>query len=159
MLERKHQTTVLLGTDSPQATMALAGALARVLIVGDVVVLGGELGAGKTVFAKGIGAGLGVSEPITSPTFTLANRYQGRVVFNHLDAYRLDGEAEAVDLAIDELIEDGVTVIEWGERIVDLLPTDRFTVTLEATDEQRRIVSITGPDRDLGGLLGSWAVN
>lgn len=164
-----------LHTSGPDDTRSLAAVLASALADGDLIVLTGDLGAGKTCFTQGLAAGLGIDEPITSPTFTLANRYQGRLTLHHLDVYRLDSEADAVDLAIEELVEDGVTVIEWGERVAGLLPADRFTVTLgfaELASEQiddrsgavdpsldLRRIDLDGPvvGRGLDRLLARWS--
>ncbi len=122
---------ITLTTSSPQDTKALAAAISDHLVVGDLLVLAGDLGAGKTCFAQGLGAGLGVDERMTSPTFTLVNRYQsGRLELNHLDVYRLDDIAETLDLDLPELLEVGVTVIEWGEEIDQVLPVDHLTVRL-----------------------------
>jgi tRNA threonylcarbamoyladenosine biosynthesis protein TsaE len=117
-------------TASPEETRNLAAALATTLVAGDLLVLAGDLGAGKTCFAQGIGRGLGVQDRITSPTFTLANRYEGRLELNHLDVYRLDDIGETLDLDLPELLESGVTVIEWGEEIDEVLPTDHLVVRL-----------------------------
>jgi tRNA threonylcarbamoyladenosine biosynthesis protein TsaE len=117
-------------TADPAATQALAAGVAACLEDGDLVVLTGDLGAGKTCFTQGLGAGLGVDEPITSPTFTLAAAYRGRLRLNHLDIYRLDDPRETIDLDLPELLEAGVTVIEWGERITSVLPAERLTVDL-----------------------------
>lgn len=122
-------------TDGPHSTRALAAALADELVDGDLVVLTGDLGAGKTCFAQGLGAGLAVDDRITSPTFTLVSTYAGRLRLNHLDVYRLDDLAETLDLDLPELAEDGVTVIEWGERIDEVLPAERLTVELRFDDE------------------------
>ena len=111
-------------------TRALGSAMAALVGVGDVVVLVGDLGAGKTAFAQGFAAGLGVVAPVTSPTFTLANRYQGHLVVNHLDVYRFERLDEARDLALPELISDGVTVVEWGDIISSELPPDRLSVRI-----------------------------
>ncbi len=99
--------------------------------IGDLIVLAGDLGAGKTCFAQGLGAGLGITDRMTSPTFTLINRYdQGRIELNHLDVYRLDDIAETLDLDLPELLEVGLTVIEWGEDITEVLPVDHLTIRL-----------------------------
>ena len=121
-------------TFGPTETIALAHAVGRRLRTGDLLVLTGDLGAGKTHFAKGIATGLGVTEPVTSPTFALHQQYQGHEVLHHLDVYRLESLAETLDLDLPELLESGVTVIEWGDSITDVLPTDRLTVRLEMTD-------------------------
>lgn len=125
---------LLARTDGPDATRALAAALAACLVDGDLIVLSGDLGAGKTCFAQGLGRGLGVEEQITSPTFTLASRYQGRLWLNHLDVYRLDGVAETLDLDLPELLEDGVTVVEWGTKIGAVLPPERLSIELRYDD-------------------------
>ena len=104
-----------LTTTSVEETQAIAAAFAAVVQAGDLVLLAGDLGAGKTAFTKGLATALGVTEPVTSPTFTLAQVYKGRLTLNHLDVYRLEQMAEVVDLAIPELLEgNSVTVVEWG---------------------------------------------
>ena len=105
-------------------TAEIAAAIASQLRAGDVLVLGGDLGAGKTTFTKALGATLGIEGPITSPTFALAQRYDGgRLTLHHLDVYRLGSPDEAIDLALPELYESGgVVVIEWGNTIAPALP-------------------------------------
>lgn len=107
-------------TTSPSDTRAFAGAFAPVIRSGDTIVLTGEMGSGKTVVAQGLGAALGVSEPMTSPTFTLVNTYDcGNLTVHHADLYRLDRTVEVSDLALSELAEfDGVVLIEWGEAAI-----------------------------------------
>ncbi len=117
-------------TACPAQTKWVAEALADLLHDGDLIVLAGDLGAGKTCFTQGLGAGLGIDDRITSPTFTLANHYEGRLGLDHLDVYRIDDLAETLDLDLPELLESGVTVIEWGEQIDPVLPTDRLTIRL-----------------------------
>jgi len=118
-------------TASVEGTRMLAARLAALTVAGDVVVLLGHLGAGKTAFVQGLAAALGSPDPVTSPTFTIAQRYDGgRLTVHHLDAYRLAGPEEAADLALDELFDDhAVTVIEWGDRLRGLLPVDRLEIT------------------------------
>ena len=118
------------GTGGVEETRALGGAVAGVVETGDVVVLVGDLGAGKTAFAQGFAASLGVTAPVTSPTFTLANRYEGHLVVNHLDVYRFDRLDEVHDLALPELLDDGVTLVEWGDTISPALPAGRLSVTI-----------------------------
>lgn len=95
----------------------MAGVIARQCRSGDVVVLSGEMGAGKTAFAQGFGRALGIDEPITSPTFTLVHTYRaGRIELHHADLYRLDRTAEVADLALAELVEyGGILLVEWGD--------------------------------------------
>jgi tRNA threonylcarbamoyladenosine biosynthesis protein TsaE len=135
-------------TDSADATRRLAAKLADVVADGDVVVLVGDLGAGKTVFVQGFAAALGVTGPVTSPTFTLANRYEGRMIVNHLDVYRFESLDEVHDLDLPELLESGVTLIEWGDTIASVLPPDQLEVriVLGAGDDERRLrFRPTGP--------------
>lgn len=129
-------------TSSVESTRALAAAVAGLVRDGDLLVLVGDLGAGKTAFTQGLAGALGVDDPVTSPTFTLANRYEGRLVVNHLDVYRLGTVEEADDLAIPELLDDGVTLVEWGDTILAALPAERLDVriTLGAGDDDRDLV-------------------
>jgi tRNA threonylcarbamoyladenosine biosynthesis protein TsaE len=152
-------------SDAPATTRAIGAALAGLLAPGDLVVLGGDLGAGKTELAKGVAAGLGVDEPVVSPTFTIVRTYEGRARLHHLDVYRLDRVQEALDLALDELLEDGVVLVEWGAGIASILPADRIEVTLalgdpdEPDDRRRLTVSVLG-DRWAGlpAALAPWSV-
>jgi tRNA threonylcarbamoyladenosine biosynthesis protein TsaE len=117
---------------SPAETDVLAQRVAATLEPGDVVLLAGDLGAGKTAFARGIGAGLGVSEPVVSPTFTLARVYEGRLRMVHVDVYRLDTIHELLDLGLDDLAEgDAVTIVEWGDVVSAEFAADRLEVALE----------------------------
>ena len=133
-------------------THALGQRLGAVLRAGDVVVLEGELGTGKTVLAKGIAIGLGISEPVVSPTFTVVREYEAAIPLVHIDVYRLDHLQELHDLGIDDLLGgEAVTVVEWGDRVSALLPADRLAVVLEAGDaDDDRAVSI-----EAAGM--SWA--
>jgi len=109
---------------------------------GDLLVLIGDLGAGKTAFSKAFGAALGVDEPITSPTFTLARQYEGRLPLHHLDVYRLEMMAEVMELDLPGLIESGgVVLIEWGDAILPMLPQDFLEVrfTFGDGDDDRSI--------------------
>jgi tRNA threonylcarbamoyladenosine biosynthesis protein TsaE len=118
-------------TASVEATQAVAAELAAFVSAGDVIVLGGDLGAGKTAFTQGLGAALGVSEPIVSPTFTIERIYDGRVRLHHLDVYRLEHLHEALDLDLAEALDDGdVAVVEWGEAISGVLGRDYLLVRL-----------------------------
>jgi tRNA threonylcarbamoyladenosine biosynthesis protein TsaE len=134
-------------THAPEETLALAARVGGLLRAGDVVALAGDLGAGKTVFAKGIGVALGITEPVTSPTFTVVREYPcpskdrgagsddvdarpARLV--HVDVYRLDRVQELHDVGWDEYLDgESVALVEWGDRVGTLLPLDRLDVRLE----------------------------
>lgn len=129
-------------------TRRIAAALARLVSVNDVVLLHGEMGAGKTAFAQGFGEGLGINEPVTSPTFNLVHTYDsGRIVLHHADLYRLDRTSEISDLALGELVEDdGVLLVEWGEAAAGTIG-DHLDLRIE------RIVSGTDDADDDGRTL------
>jgi tRNA threonylcarbamoyladenosine biosynthesis protein TsaE len=124
-------------TTSVAETRALAAEVAPLARPGDLVLLAGDLGAGKTVFVPGFARGLGVVEPVTSPTYVLAHPYQGRLPLLHLDVYRLEHLQELHDLGISELLDDGgVTVIEWGDVVASALPADFLEVRIVADDDE-----------------------
>jgi tRNA threonylcarbamoyladenosine biosynthesis protein TsaE len=124
-------------------TRALGEALATLLRAGDLVVLVGPLGAGKTALTQGIGAGLGVREPVTSPTFVIARVHSGgRVPLVHVDAYRLGGVADVDDLDLDASAEESVTVVEWGEGLVEQLADEHLLVRLDRRDDEVRIARL-----------------
>jgi len=130
---------------SLRSTHALAAALASFVRAGDVVLLAGEMGAGKTAFAQGFGIALGVVEPITSPTFTLVHSYDtSGPTLHHADLYRLDHLAEVADLALAEMAEyDGIVLVEWGD-VVESTFGDHLLVRLEHVDDEveARVVTI-----------------
>ena len=132
-------------TRSVEETRALGEELGRdVLVAGDVVVLTGELGTGKTALAQGVGRGLAVDGPVVSPTFTLVREYDGRVHLCHVDLYRLDRIQEIHDLGLEEHLDESVTLIEWGEVAATALPSDRLEV---------RITAGAGPDERIIELI------
>jgi tRNA threonylcarbamoyladenosine biosynthesis protein TsaE len=128
---------------SPEETLAFAKKLARTFKGNEVVFLIGELGAGKTVFAKGIASGLGLKNvhQVCSPTFTLMNVYLARVPIYHFDLYRLARAAEITDLGFEDYIGEGVVVVEWAEKID--FPLQAVSVTIEVGDDEQRIITIT----------------
>ncbi|SFK31073.1 tRNA (adenosine(37)-N6)-threonylcarbamoyltransferase complex ATPase subunit type 1 TsaE [Geodermatophilus ruber] len=124
---------------TPEDTRALGAALAEVVRAGDLVVLVGPLGAGKTAFTQGLGAGLGVREAVTSPTFVIARVHRGgRVPLVHVDAYRLGGVADVEDLDLDASTEESVTIVEWGQGLVEQLADEHLEVRLERRDDDVR---------------------
>lgn len=135
-------------TTSAEHTRALGAALGRAARPGTVIALQGELGAGKTVLAKGVGEGLGVATRVQSPTFILVQAHGGgRLPFWHADLYRLGEAGELVHLGLDELLEGGgVVVIEWADRFPEVLPADRLEVRLSGEGDRRTVVlRATGP--------------
>lgn len=131
-------------SNGPDDTGAIAAVIAETVVAGDVIVLGGDLGAGKTAFTKAFSAALGVTEAVTSPTFTLHQRYDtGRLVVHHLDVYRIEQIEEVTDLALPELFESGgVVVIEWGDTIAPALPADGYLllrIEFGAGDDDRSL--------------------
>ena len=128
---------------APEDTRALGRALAEVLRAGDLVVLVGPLGAGKTALTQGIGAGLGVTEPVTSPTFVIARVHRGgRVPLVHVDAYRLGGVADVDDLDLDASTEESVTVVEWGAGLVEQLNDEYLQVRIDRLDDDTRVIEL-----------------
>jgi tRNA threonylcarbamoyladenosine biosynthesis protein TsaE len=152
-------------TTSVDGTRALGAAVAPLVRDGDLVLLVGDLGAGKTAFTQGLASALEVDEPITSPTFTLVRSYEGRLPLHHLDVYRLENVQEAESLAIGELLEEGVTVIEWGDTIAPVLPADYLEVRFsygEGDDDRQVDVRVVGPSwsarlRSLASALEAWS--
>lgn len=136
-------TTSRLTTRSPDETGAAGARLGATLGPGDVVALSGELGAGKTVFVQGLVRALGVATGATSATFVLINEYRGRLPVHHVDAYRTESLAELLDLGLPELMDgDGVTVIEWAERLEALLPARTVRVRIEGVGDEPRTITI-----------------
>jgi len=131
-------------SESEQATTELGASLARSLEPGAVILLEGELGAGKTVFVRGLAIGLGApEEDVSSPTFTLVQEYRGRMPFLHADLYRVSG-AEAEELGLDELGGDGVLAIEWAAKLVRR-PAGAVEVLIEDLGGDRRRITIERP--------------
>jgi tRNA threonylcarbamoyl adenosine modification protein YjeE len=127
---------------------ALGGRLAAVLHAGDLVLLVGDLGAGKTTLIQGVARGLGVVEPVTSPTFVIARVHRaaaGRPDLVHVDAYRLDSLAEVDDLDLDASLADSVTVVEWGEGKVEHLAEHRIEVRIDRDSEPRTVTVLRSP--------------
>lgn len=124
-------------SDSPEKTKRFGEQYAKTLSAGDVVVLNGEMGAGKTVFAKGVAAGLGIEDEILSPTYAYMNDYYGKLY--HFDCYRLSdgGQAEALGLT-DYFYADGVCLVEWAENISSVLPEKVKTVTIRKINDNAR---------------------
>jgi tRNA threonylcarbamoyladenosine biosynthesis protein TsaE len=130
---------------SAAATEAAGERLGATLGPGAVVALTGELGAGKTCFVQGLVRGLGASVRATSPTFVLVNEYRGRVPIHHVDAYRTDSMTELMDLGLLEMIGgEGVTIIEWADKLMPLLPPEAIRVHIAGVGDEPRTITING---------------
>lgn len=162
MTTRAHRVA----TSSAGQTQALAEVLSGLCRAGDLIVLAGEMGAGKTAFAQGFARGLGVAEPVTSPTFTIVREYEGTdLALHHLDVYRLDQLREVAELGVGEMLdEDAVMIVEWGDAILPALG-DRYLevrITFGAGDDDRLLeltphgTAWSARDRILGEVLGPW---
>ncbi len=119
-------------SNSPDETQTFAADMAKRLTAGDVLCLYGDLGAGKTAFVQGLAKGLGIDEPITSPTFTIVNEYEGRLPLYHFDVYRIADSDEMYEVGFDEYVYgEGVSVIEWPQLIADILPDRRYDIEIK----------------------------
>lgn len=146
--ERAVTTTI------PAETRALAERLAAVARPGDLLCLVGDLGAGKTQFAKGFAVGLGITDTVNSPTFVLMAEYQGRLPLFHLDMYRLDDAADALAGGLlDERQAEGVVLVEWAERLGPALPVARLDVLIEGTGDDPRHIMLRSADPAYGRYL------
>jgi len=152
-----------LRTSSADQTRGVGAAIAGLLVPGDVVSLTGDLGAGKTTLVQGAAGALGVSEPVTSPTFIIVREYAGELPVHHMDVYRLDRLQEVLDLGFEDLLDpQGVLFVEWGSAIEGLLPNDHLELELTGEEDDRH-VRVRGRGRSWGarwdGLaaaLGAW---
>jgi tRNA threonylcarbamoyladenosine biosynthesis protein TsaE len=132
--------TLELITSSAEETQELGRLLGSRLEVGDLVLLSGELGSGKTTLTQGMAWGVGVEEYAHSPTFVLVNQYQGRLVLHHVDLYRLDDVGEVVELGVSEMLADGACVVEWADKALEVFPSGHLRIDLaEAGPERRRL--------------------
>ena len=130
-------------THSEQETMELGIKMGKLLEAGDIVLLYGNLGAGKTVLTRGIALGLDAKDVVTSPTYTLMHRYEGRVPVYHFDLYRLKGPDEVLDLGYEEVFYgDGVSIVEWPERLEYLCPEEYVRVEIEIAGEGKREITV-----------------
>lgn len=132
-------------SNSPERTRTLGETLGRLLTAGDVVALIGELGSGKTVLAQGLARGLGIDadEYVSSPSFALVNQYRGKIPVYHIDTYRLGGAVEMVALGYEDYFEPiGVTIIEWADKVKDLLPARCLVITIVMLDRTSRELNV-----------------
>ena len=132
-------------SNSPERTRELGEALGRLLNKGSVIALVGELGSGKTVLAQGLARGLGVDsdEYVSSPSFALVNQYRGKIPIYHIDTYRLGGAIEMVALGYEDYFEpNGVTIIEWADKVEELLPEKCLLIAIEIVDRHSRELNV-----------------
>jgi len=141
-------------TASPEETEALAAALARTLSVGDIVAVSGELGAGKTTFVRGAARALGVTGPVSSPTFTIGHRYDAPVPVAHLDLYRLAGIDPEEWADLEPYFDDAIAFVEWPDAGAGLLPDPRVTVDIDHLQGDARLITLSCDD---SGLLNALA--
>jgi len=139
-------------TASAEETEAVAARLSSRLRVGDVVTVSGELGSGKTTFVRGACRALGVTAPVTSPTFTIGHRYEGRVPVSHLDLYRFHSVSPAEWGDLEPYFDDAVVFVEWPEVGVGALPASTASVTLEHAGRDRRKISLAAEGRPFEGF-------
>lgn len=151
--------TSAIHTASAEVTQACGAALAPLLAAGDVLALSGDLGAGKTQLTKGIAVGLGVADPVTSPTFNILLVHEGRIPLYHFDLYRLDRAEQLDDIDYWATLEaDGVSVVEWGDRFAESVPDDALIVRILITGDDSRAITLDprGPRADQ--LASDWAL-
>lgn len=139
---------ITLYSGSEAETFSLGQKLAEYLIGGEVICLSGDLGAGKTVFAKGLAAGLGIAEEVSSPTFTILQSYsEGRLLLHHFDLYRLSIPEELEDIGFDEVLaEGGVVLIEWAEQFWERIPADAIWISLTPDEVGGRVIVLNIPE-------------
>lgn len=139
---------IVVTSRSPHETEALGEQIGRTLGPGAVLGLSGELGTGKTCFARGVARALGVCGPVVSPTFTLVNEYHGTLAVYHVDAFRTGGPVELADLGLEEYFDgEGVTVVEWADKLGSLLPTRTIRVEIAGVGDEPRTITVRGPIR------------
>jgi tRNA threonylcarbamoyladenosine biosynthesis protein TsaE len=140
---------VELTSASPEETERVAAELASELVPGDLVTVSGELGSGKTTFVRGAARALGVEAPVTSPTYTVGNRYEGRVPVSHLDLYRFEAVSEPDWADLEPYFEDAVVFVEWPEVAEGILPAPRARVRLRLLDAAHRLLVVEGARKSL----------
>lgn len=135
---------MLYSTKTPEDTIKFGRVLGSLLHAGDILALQGTLAAGKTQLTKGIAQGLEISEPITSPTFTIISEYKGRLPLYHIDVYRLSSPDDFLDLGVEDMLYGhGVCVIEWSEKVMSELPVSAILIHLKVEEDSRRTITVT----------------
>jgi tRNA threonylcarbamoyladenosine biosynthesis protein TsaE len=149
--------SLTLKSRSPAETRRIGARLGRLLQAGDVVLLTGELGSGKTCLVQGIGRGLAVPDPVTSKSFVLLGEYQGRLTLYHSDLYRLEDPLEAEDLALTEYCAEGALVVEWADRAWEVFPPEHLLVRLDITGTRERDLTLEARGERYERLLAALA--
>ncbi|MEX1194350.1 MAG: tRNA (adenosine(37)-N6)-threonylcarbamoyltransferase complex ATPase subunit type 1 TsaE [Dehalococcoidia bacterium] len=151
---------LVLESSGPEDTRSFGEALGRAAEAGDVVLLSGELGAGKTVFVQGVARGLGFDGQVSSKSFVLLGEYPARLTLYHADLYRLESPEQVEELALDEISDEGMLIVEWPERGDYVLPEERLLLSFEVTSEDTRRISVDAQGeraRVLGSALAQVA--
>jgi len=147
-------TDLELVTNSPRETQALGTRLGRLARPGDVLLLVGPLGAGKTCLVQGLARGLGVRDYVTSPTFTIIREYQGRIPLYHVDCFRLEGSVETLELGLDDYLGgDGLCVVEWADRVMEALPPEHLLINLKYRGDRERVLRLVARGSRYAALL------
>lgn len=149
----KDRTFLALVSENPEQTLKIGISIGEMMKVGDFIALRGELGTGKTTLTQGIARGMGVpdSYSVVSPTFTIINEYPGKTArLYHIDVYRLSGSTDFFETGFEKKdYENGVTVVEWAEKIIDIVPGNAVFITLQYIDESKRKISISTEDKNI----------
>lgn len=143
---------ITIETASAEETQAIARRLARLLDPGELLALVGPLGAGKTCFVQGLAEGLGIDSPVTSPTFVLMRLHRGATPLCHVDAYRLSGAEELLDLGFDDWLDESVVAVEWADTVDEALPPGRIEVLIEYAGDGR-VLRLRGIGRDAARII------
>ncbi|HOP29208.1 MAG TPA: tRNA (adenosine(37)-N6)-threonylcarbamoyltransferase complex ATPase subunit type 1 TsaE [Spirochaetota bacterium] len=134
-------------TQTPEETERLGIEIGKKAVKGDVIAITGELGSGKTALTRGIAEGMGITEDITSPTFSLMEIHEGDIILYHFDLYRIEDDREFNNLCFEEYWEnEGISVIEWAERAENRLPDKRIDISIEYTSSTERRITVEYPD-------------
>jgi tRNA threonylcarbamoyladenosine biosynthesis protein TsaE len=160
ILSIRHK--VIIQTKSASDTIRIGKNIGTRLLRGDVVALAGELGAGKTQFIKGLAAGVGIGNPtyISSPSFTLINEYPGKIPFYHIDLFRLERETEAEELGLEDYFQgEGITAIEWADKIPSLLPKEMLFIHIAYTGKNTRSIEMIGKGKRFEDLVNQLRIS
>lgn len=152
--------TYRIATTTAHDTKRVAASLATLLEPGDVCVLSGDLGAGKTQFVQGVAEGMGITEPVTSPTFNILLQYRSpqATLLEHFDWYRLDDVGELEDVGYYDVLEEGIVFIEWGEKFPEAVPDDHLAVFLAVGVGDERVITFRGTGSRSAQVAEAWGV-